>query len=322
MIVAAYTGAEAIDISGVIAALTLANRRARRLLYDWSIAFPGGGLFTCGTGIRMQADIAMEKVTGPVDTLVVPGGVSYQAAMEDKHLISLIARIGGGAERLVSLCAGAGLLAQAGLVDGRRVATLINEEPFLTQRFRDSSTTFKAGSKWYIDGPVWSAGGTTPAIDMMMSLILRDSGTEIGQGVAALLGIDPERPHVRPAAIGVLADLPKSHDPVVQDVIEHIMADLAADLSTAALARFAGRSERQLVRLFQKDVAMTPGKFVSRARVGAARRVLADTLWPLDRVAKEVGLGTAETLRKHFQGVYGMSPAAYRDTQQGPAPNG
>jgi len=107
---------------------------------------------------------------------------------------------------------------------------------------------------------------------------------------------------------------------LVRDTVAHVAAHLDGDLSTATLAGRVGVSERHLTRLFLREVELTPGRFVRRARTEAAAQLLTSTDLTMEAIASRCGFGTAETLRQAFQGRYGVSPSHYRTTQARCAP--
>ncbi|MFD0535578.1 GlxA family transcriptional regulator [Actinomadura luteofluorescens] len=150
VLVVGYPAAELLDIACVVTALQVANFLNRRGVYEVSLASPGGRPIHTGTGLTLQAQRSLERATGPLDTLVVSGGIGYVDAMEDKRLVAHVRRLGVESRRVASVCTGAGVLAAAGLLDGRRASTHWEHADFLARRF--PAVDFDSGPIFVSDG--------------------------------------------------------------------------------------------------------------------------------------------------------------------------
>lgn len=311
VLVVGYPAAELLDIACVVSALQTANYLHRRAIYEVSLASPGGRSIHTGTGLTVQAQQSLERATGPLDTLVVSGGIGYVEAMEDKSLVAHVRRLGRESRRVASVCTGAGVLAAAGLLDGRRASTHWEHADFLASRF--PAVEFDSGPIFVSDGPVSTSAGVTAALDLTLSFIESDVSPDLARNVSRQLVTYLQRPGTQAQMSMFTAPAP-SHS-LVQDAVTHIATNPATDLSTATLAARAGVSQRHLARLFLAEVGATPGRFVRRARSEAAAHLLTGTTLTVDTIATRCGFRSEEALRQAFRSLYGVSPSHYRATQ-------
>ena len=317
VLVVGYHAAELLDIACVTTALTVANYVHGEEVYRVVLATPGGRPIHTGSGLVLQAQDKVERVTGPLDTLVVSGGIGYIKAMDDRRLVAHVRRLAGESRRVAAVCTGAGLLAAAGLLDGRRAATHWDHAAMLTARFPQVS--WDGDPIFVTDGPYCTSAGVTSALDLTLSFIEADVGADVAREVARQLVTYLQRPGNQ-AQMSMYTAAPAARNSLVQDTIDHVAGHLGDDLSAAVLAERAGVSERHLTRLFLREVEVTPGRFVRRARTEAAAQLLTTTELTMEGIASRCGFGTPETLRQAFQSRYGVSPSHYRATQSRAVP--
>ncbi|ROO86556.1 transcriptional regulator GlxA family with amidase domain [Actinocorallia herbida] len=315
IVVVGYHAAELLDIACVTSAFAAANVRARRPHYDTVLATPGGAPITCGSGLTLRGQCALERVTGPLDTLIVSGGLGHEEAAADARLVGDVRRLARESRRVASVCTGATVLAATGLLDGRRATTHWSFAERLASRH--PAVTVDPDPIFIRDGAVSTAAGVMSALDLTLAFIAEDHGPAFARDIARHLVTYLQRPgnqaqmsiHTAPAPVG---------DGVVDGVVEHIVAHLHEDLTAASLAALAGVSERHLTRLFRRHTGLTPGRYVRRARTEAAAHLLSGTALPLPSIAVRCGFKTPETLRQAFTDRYGLSPSRYRHTQSPP----
>lgn len=313
VIVVGYHAAELLDIACVTSSLIAANVLAGAPLYDVCLATPSGLPMTCASGLTVQGNQALERVTGPLDTLVVSGGIGHEDAAASRAIVGHVRRLARESRRVASVCTGAAVLAAAGLLDGRRATTHWQFAAALAARH--PRITVDADPIFIRDGHVATAAGVTSALDLTLAFIEEDHGPALAREVARHLVTYLQRPGNQ-AQMSMFTQGPPPGDDLVRRVVDHIAAHPDADLSTAALASGAGVSERHLTRLFLRHLGQTPGRFVRRARTEAAAHLLASTSLPVAAVAARCGFGTAETLRQAFVDRYGIPPSRYRLTQK------
>ena len=309
VVVIGYDAAELLDIACVTTALEAANWQGATTLYGVRLAAPGGRPVTCGTGLTLQVQESLERVTGPLDTLLVVGGVGHEAAARDRSILGHVRRLARESRRVASVCTGAGILAAAGLLDGRRATTHWQWADEFAARNPD--VLFDPGPIFIRDGNMITSTGVTCALDLTLALIEEDDGPELARRVARHLVTYMQRPGNQ-AQMSMFTTAPPVADGLVRRIVDHIKGDPSADLTTSTLAAAAGVSERHLTRLFLRHVGRTPGRFVRQARIEAAANLLASTSLPVAVVAVRCGFGTAETLRQAFVDRYGIPPSRYR----------
>ncbi|MFC4592100.1 GlxA family transcriptional regulator [Sphaerisporangium corydalis] len=307
-----YDSAELLDIACVTTALQNANLRGASPPYEVRLATPGGHPIVCGTGLTLGAQEPLERLTGPLDTLIVSGGIGHDAAAANRLIVGHVRRLARESRRVASVCTGAGVLAAAGLLDGRRATTHWEWAPVLAARH--PAVTVDPGPIFIRDGNVCTAAGVTSALDLTLAFIEEDHGAELARRVARGLVTYLQRPGNQ-AQMSMFTAPPPPDNDLVRRVVDRVNGHLGDDLATAALAAGAGVSERHLTRLFLRHLGQTPGRYVRRARVEAAAHLLAATSLPLASVAARCGFGSAETLRQAFVARYGVPPSRYRSTQ-------
>ena len=213
---------------------------------------------------------------------------------------------------MVSVCNGAMLAAEAGLLDGCPATThwafaaqMANEFPAVNV---DPEPIFVRSSE-----KVWTAAGVTAGIDLALSLVEDDYGTEVAQTVARWLVLYLRRPGGQ-TQFAAPVWMPRAKREPIRDVQEAIESEPGAAHSVTELARRAAMSPRHFTRVFTDEVGEAPGAYVERVRTEAARRQLEETDDTVTVIAARCGFGTAETMRRNFVRRMGISPDQYRKT--------
>ncbi|KGN37096.1 GlxA family transcriptional regulator [Knoellia subterranea] len=316
VLVVGYPGAELVDIACVTSTLQIANHLKRQHLYRVELASPGGAPIRTATGLTLQSDLALESVRGPLDTLIVSGGLGFVEAMDDDILVAHVRRLARETRRVASVCTGSGILAAAGLLTGRRAATHWHHADYLSRRFPD--VHFDEAPIFVTDDGICTSAGVTAALDQTLAFVEADAGAELARAVARHLVTYLQRPGNQ-AQMSMFTAAPPPQSELVRDTVDFVESHLGEDLSTTALARRVGVSERHLGRLFHESVGTSPGRYVRRCRVEAAAHLLTTTRLTVEAITARCGLGTVETLRQAFHSRYGVSPSHYRATQMGAA---
>ncbi|MFI7698021.1 GlxA family transcriptional regulator [Nonomuraea sp. NPDC049480] len=316
VVVVAYDAASLLDIACVTSTLEEANWHGASPCYEVRVVTPGGQAVTSGTGLTFQAQLSLERVGGPLDTLVVSGGIGYANAAANSLVVAHVRRLARESRRVASVCTGAWILAAAGLLDGRRATTHWQQAREMANRFPEVAVD--PDPIFIRDGNVATSAGVTAALDLTLAFVEEDNGTELARTVARHLVTYLQRPGNQ-AQMSMFVSAPPAANSLVRRTVDHINAHLAGDLSTPTLADAAGVSERHLTRLFLKDLGQTPGRYVRQARAEAAAHLLASTSLPMASIAVRCGFGTAETLRQAFIDRYGIPPSRYRLTQSSAA---
>lgn len=309
VVIVLFDGAQPLDVTGPMDALTSAARFVDgEVPYLVQTASAGGASVRMAGGLKVVPDLALEDVPG-ADVLLVPGGPGVPAA--DPRIVTWLARNAAAFERVVSVCTGAFLLAEAGLLDGRRATTHWDSCDELARRF--PQVQVDPEPIFVRDGQVATSAGVTAGIDLAIALVEEDHGRAVAHQVARLLVVFLRRPGSQAQVSAQLSAQVARSDPLRE--VQHWVADhLAADLSVPALAARAGLSPRQFARAFKDEVGQTPGRYVDLLRLEAARRMLADSTDSVARIAHTCGYGTEEAMRRAFVRELEMSPTRYRHT--------
>jgi transcriptional regulator GlxA family with amidase domain len=260
-------------------------------------------------GLRMTADRSYRSVRGDVDTLIVTGIDEPDDAHRDPHLLRWLERLAPRVRRIAGLCTGTFVLAEAGLLSGRRATTHWMDCDELARRFPD--VTVERDPIYVRDGNVYTSAGSTAGLDLVLALVEEDVGRRVALQVAQRMVFFLKRPGGQAQFSAQLSTQMAEREPLRELqawIVEHPASDLAVD----ALARRVAMSPRNFFRIFVRDVGMTPGRFVERVRVEAARRLLEDSARGILDIAAACGFGSAETMRLAFRRALGVNPRGYR----------
>jgi transcriptional regulator GlxA family with amidase domain len=244
------------------------------------------------------------------DTIVIP-------AWHDVHeipagpLIETLRTAHGRGARLVSVCSGAFLLAEAGLLDGRRATTHWMYTDLLAARYPDVKVD---PNVLYVDeGTIFTSAGTAAGIDLCLHLVRLDHGADVANAVARRMVVPPHRDGGQ--AQYVQAPVPEcAGGDALIETLDWVMQHLDRELTVDRLARHANMSGRTFARRFRAATGTTPLQWVLRQRILLAQRLLETTDRGVEQVATACGFGSPATLRSHFHRIVGTSPLAYRRT--------
>jgi len=302
VLIVLFDGVQSLDVTGPLEVFANAGQA-----YDVTTASLDGRPVTTSSGLRVVPGAGLHDLSGPGDLLLVPGGEG--ARRRDPALVRWLAGHASEAKRIASVCTGTFLLAEAGLLQGRRVTThwaycadLAAQYPHLTV---DPDPIFTK------DGNVITSAGVTAGIDLALALVEEDLGRAVALTIARHLVVFLRRPGSQSQFSAQLSAQVADRAPL-REVQQWIAEHPAANLSVDALADMASLSPRQFARAFAAEVGMPPGRYVDRARLEAARRSLEDTAGGVEETARACGYGTSEAMRRAFVRALGVSPAEYR----------
>ena len=309
VVILGFPGVQALDLVGphdVFTGAALLTEGGYRV----SVVSHGGQPVSTGTGLAFVAEALPEPRA--MDTLILPGGAGVDAVRVDAATMAWIREAAANSRRVVSVCTGAFLAAEAGLLDGCRATThwafadrMAREFPAVTV---DREPIFLRSSE-----RVWTAAGVTSGIDLSLALVEEDYGTEVAQTVARYLVLYLRRPGGQ-TQFAAPVWMPRARRRPIRDVQEAIESEPGAAHSISDLARRAAMSPRHFTRVFTDEVGEAPGAYVERVRTEAARRQLEETDDTVVSIASRCGFGTSETMRRNFIRRVGVSPDQYRKT--------
>src|SRR3984957_6618146 len=315
IVMVAFPDAQIIDITGPLevfgrAARLLTDERGSGIpAYTVEIVASKVGPFATSSGIRLIADRSIAQVRGPIDTLLVAGGRGTTDALRDRALIGWLRASIHRTRRLCSVCTGAFLLAEAGLLDGLSATTHWRQCEQLANRY--PAVSVGAAPILGPAGKIFTSAGVTAGIELALALLEDDHGRDVALAVARELVMFLRRPGGQSQFSVQLSTQQADREPLRE--LQRWVADhLGADLSVEALARRAAMSPRNFARVFTREVGMTPGQFVENSRVEAARRRLEESADGVDSIASECGFGTRESMRRAFIRTLHVPPSAYR----------
>ncbi len=314
VLIVVFPGLQSLDAVGPLEVFSTASQVAHHAGgrgYLTSLVSPLGGtvLAESGLGLSTRPLPHPDELAEGVDTLVVAGGGGVYEARHDPVLMNWLSAVAPRCRRVATVCTGAFVAAEAGWLDGRRATTHWARAERLAQEY--PSVTVDADPIYVRDGNVWTSAGVTAGIDLSLALVQDDLGTEIAQTTARWLVMFLHRPGGQ-TQFAAPVWVPRAERSTVRAVQALVEAAPGGDHRLPALAAAAAMSVRHFSRVFTAEVGESPGRYVERVRVEAARHELETTGDTLDVVARHCGFGTAETLRRSFQRRLGVAPDSYR----------
>ncbi len=263
-------------------------------------------LRTQGGGLRIETDGGLELLD-TAGTILVPGWRGVTGDVPDALCVALRAAVARGA-RVLSICSGLVVLAEAGLLAGRRATTHWRYLDAVQQRF--PWLTLDPNVLYVDEGAILTSAGSAAGIDLCLHLVRRDFGAEIANLVARRLVVAPHRDGGQAQFID--RPVPLRAGTLFAALFERVQARLDADWSIDRLAGLAGMSRRTFLRRFHAATGQTPADWVLGLRLQTGRDLLETTDLAIEAVATHAGFGSAATLRHHFRQRLGMTPQTYR----------
>lgn len=306
VVVLVYPGVQLLDVSGPLGVFAAAN--AAGADYRTLVVSVDGGPVVSAGGLQLVPATDLTGLTGRIGTLVVPG-TEGAADPADAAVVEQVREAAAASERTAAICAGAFLLAEAGLLDGRRATTHWRLVDRLRERF--PRIEVDPDAIFVRDGTIFSSAGSTAGIDLCLALVEADHGPALAREVARELVVYLQRPGGQ-AQFRAGAAVPPTDDAPLRKLLEEVAADPTGDHRTEELAERVGYSPRHLTRVFRRELGTTPGDHVERVRLEAARALLEASDDPLGTIAEQAGLGTVEVLRRVCLRQLGVTPEAYR----------
>ena len=311
--IVAFPGVQSLDVAGPFEVFAGARRAAGahgvEAGYDVNVVATEPGPVTTESGLTLVAG-RLPTAEDRIDTLVLAGGSGVDAARRNPALVDWVRDAAARSRRVATVCSGALLAAEAGLLDGRRVTTHWARAGQLAGDY--PGVVVDADPIYVRDGTVWSSAGVTAGIDLALALVEDDLGTEVSQLIARWLVMFLHRPGGQ-TQFATPVWVRRAGRPPVRAVQARVEAEPRGDHRVATLAESASMSERHFTRVFSAEVGEAPSRFVERVRTEAARRDLESTGDTLEAIAARCGFGTPETLRRAFHRRLHTSPDAYRN---------
>jgi len=298
-----------LELAGLTDVFAEANACTAKTFYEVTIVAQDNRPIRCGSGLMVLPDLTYVSSPSGPDTLLVAGSIGVPNS-PDREVVDWLTRTAPQTRRYGSVCTGAFLLGDAGLLGGRRVATHWQFASLLAERFPEAKV--ERDRIFVRDGALISSAGSSAAIDLGLALVEEDLGREVALYVARRLVVFLKRPGDQSQFSVHLAAqaLARSR---LQNVQQHILNHPAADLSVQALAKIAAMSPRNFMRVFAQEVGIPPSEYVDLTRIDVARHLIEGSRLTIDRIAVKSGFRSARAMRRAFLSHIGATPTEYRE---------
>lgn len=308
-----FDGFQSIDFAGPLQVFATANEELDRPdAYQIETLGVSGEHVIMHPGVRVIPDGELGRGDGRdlkrIDTLVVPGGPGIAKLLGNKSFSADLKALADRADRVCSVCTGAFLLADAGLLDNRDATTHWRSCDKLATAF--PSVCVKRDPLWIKSDHIWSSAGVTAGIDLALALVEADHGSQLAQMVARRLVMYMRRSGGQAQFSGTLAlQGTESFSPLVEWITENLDKPLTVEL----LAQRSKMSPRTFYRKFVARTGVSPAKAIERLRLDSARGLMETTSLSVEAIASRVGFGNGHRLRRAFARAFGVSPGDWRD---------
>ncbi len=299
---AIHPGFQLLDAAGPTAAFEIAER-FRPGSYQLRLMAPGGGEVESSSGLKLSA---APLTDGPFDTVMVSGGEIIRSMDAFQDVLAWLKRI--SARRIASVCSGAFILAEAGLLHGRRATTHWSSSDDFARRY--PKVRLDAERIFIRDGNIWTSAGISAGIDLALALIEDDLGPQLARRTAQQLVVHQRRPGGQ-SQFSALVEL-GGRTGRFATLIDWMRERLAEQLTVERLADRAAMSPRNFARVFAAETGTTPAKAVERLRLETARAAVETSHSPLDQIARTNGFGDPGRMRRAFLRNFGQPPQALR----------
>lgn len=298
-------GFELLDLSGPLCAFGLA-RSSYQAGYELDVVSSGEDRVASSAGLTI--DTAPASRARYADTVIAIGGPNAHQPDGAPDIVDLLRSVTPTVRRVASICTGAFHLAAAGLLDGHRVTTHWRLAPLLQSRYPN---VIVDPDRIYVhDRKIWTSAGITAGIDLALALIEEDFGAGMSKSVAQDMIVYHRRPGGQ-SQFSAILDLPAVSDRI-RLALTYALEHLHTELRVEHLADAARVSSRQFARLFVQETGETPARAIERLRADAARAKVEGSREPMDVIARAVGFGDTERMRRAFLRLFGQSPQALR----------
>jgi transcriptional regulator GlxA family with amidase domain len=285
-----------------VAAFDVANIFAGRKFYEVRAISERGGIARSSVGVAIET----ARLSGSYDTLLVAGPTAI--APSGKRVLEYLRREASKSRRVASICTGAFVLAEAGILDGHRATTHWLYTRELQARY--PNVRVEEDRIYTHDGRVWTSAGMTAGIDLALALVESDLGADIARQAAKGLVVYLRRGGAQ-AQESVLLSMEAQSDRI-QAALSYARQNLRSDLSVDELAAAAHLSVRQFSRAFRQETGQSPAKAVEALRVEVARVMLEEGSHSAEEMADATGFGNRERMRRAFVRVFGRPPQELR----------
>jgi transcriptional regulator GlxA family with amidase domain len=315
VVIVAMTGHLLLDFAGPADVFNAANKildlNSGSEGYEVLIVSPTSRKsITNSVGIEISCKYSVTDISTPIDTLLIAGSNNIQNLDDPdyKEFYTWLSGIGQHTRRIGSICAGAFVLAKAGLLNGKRATTHWSRSELLQKNYPLVQVD---SNPFYVnDGHIYTSGGVSSGIDLALMLVEEDYGKEVAMQVARRLVFYLKRPGFQ-AQFGNLLPVFDHHN-IAEKMRGWVIGHLHEPLDINRLADHANMSSRNFTRVFHKQTGLPPAKYIEKMRVEAARKYLEDSDISLEQIAEKCGLGGLVSMRRTFLRHLMITPSDYR----------
>lgn len=273
---------------------------------DFQIATADPGPVATSFGFTLQVDNDL-SIAADADLIAVPAHLVGGEIIDERYLAVVRAAAARGAW-VLSVCTGAFVLAQAGILEGRRATTHWMHADRLAQTYPNIEVD--PDVLFVQDGSIVTSAGTASGIDAALHIVRVEHGAAAANVIARRMVVPPQRDGGQ--AQYIPTPMPEHRADSFAEVTDWMLQNLDQDLTIDQLARRALMSSRTFARRFRADLGTTPAAWLNRQRILRAQQLLEQTDAGLEEVAQLAGFGTAAVMRHHFLKVLQTTPTAYR----------
>jgi transcriptional regulator GlxA family with amidase domain len=300
-----FPGFQIVDLSAVTV-FEVANGLPGGPFYEITMLSEHGGAVASSSGVRIDSAPFAHHAQHDFDTVIVAGAMG--PVVSSAAFVDFLRSASAASRRTASICTGAYLLAEAGLLDGRRVTTHWCQARDLQRQYPKARV--EEDRIFINDDKYWSSAGMTACIDLCLALVESDLGVEASRAIARQMVVYHRRSGGQSQFSALLELEPKSDR--IQTALSYAKKNLHKTLNVDALADAAHLSRRQFSRAFRLEIGQSPAKAVETLRVEAARAMIESSNHPIDIVARETGFSDPERMRRAFIRAFGMPPQSIK----------
>jgi transcriptional regulator GlxA family with amidase domain len=311
IIVVAVPPVDELDLVGPLQVFNSVNRLAGRTIYTIEVVTNADHLTVEGEGgvLTFIARHHFRNVEGACDSVLVVCGLGSRS-VRDRALSAWLKTMAVKVRRLGAVCVGAFLLAEAGLLNGRRATSHWKFGRELAARYPDVHV--EHDPLWVKDGNIYTSAGISASIDLALAWVEEDCGAALAHEAARELVLFLRRPGGQPQVSVSLASQ-ASEMASIRELQIWIAEHLRTKLSVQDLAQRMSMSMRNFERVFTREVGTTPSQYLLQMRVEAARRQLERADRGLKHIAADAGFGNVDVMRRAFVRLLGVTPRRYRE---------